>query len=75
MFLASRPIETYAYWPKTPKVKITGQGHGQRLNLVLKGQAIILLETDEIGEVEAHNSQIPAGYGGQKTFFVLQNYS
>ena len=45
-------------------------------NLTLKVQTYqFLLEMDDIGQVGVHDTWIPAGYGGQKVFFMLQHYS
>ena len=32
------------------------------------------MEADEIGQIDVHNTWIPAGYDGQKMFFMLQQY-
>ena len=47
----------------------------QRSNLTLKDQIYYLyLETDTTGQVDGHNTWIPARYGGQKMLFTLQHY-
>ena len=77
-FLASRHIETYAWWPKKVKIKILTQVKvmGQRSNLTLKGKIYhFLLVNGEIRQADVNNTWIPARNGGQKMFFMLQCYS
>ena len=46
-------------------------GHKTNVKFTLNGQTYyFVLETDDI----VHNAWIPAGYGGQKIVFVLQQY-
>ena len=62
MFLASRRIETYAWWKNFnvkiwPKVRSRGKGQVVKLSF--------LFETEEVGQLDVHNTLITARYGGQ----------